>query len=383
MVKNPIKIADPKAENKLLLKDFKFSVENFINSDNYVNHDYIKKLEETWAAFTGLKHVCFVSNGTVALQLAYNVALRRLHANHEPVALLIPENTYHADLSAITWAGYAKGINNKIYAYDYKLGYETNNILYNEVSETKIIFNVTHLYGIPIPEHFITKTKNNLLKSDFKKRSIVIVEDCSHAHYSKVPLVGDICVWSCYPTKVLGALGNAGIIATNDDELAFYIKMLINQGEAPGIRYNPMVYGTNARGDALQAMFILEKLKHKDRVIQHRRSIVEQYESLSYSNKVTTLVNNDTTCYYVYPITVSSNKIRDQVKSELAKQQIETGIYYPVKMSNIANKLANLPSSGSFQGDNLLCLPVHLGMTTEDACQIRHALLPILDRLGR
>ena len=90
MVKNPIKIADPKAENKLLLKDFKFSVENFINSDNYVNHDYIKKLEEAWAAFTGLKHVCFVSNGTVALQLAYNVALHRLHAKHEPVAFLIP-----------------------------------------------------------------------------------------------------------------------------------------------------------------------------------------------------------------------------------------------------------------------------------------------------
>lgn len=376
-----IKIADPRFENIKLLNNKHDTYYDFIMSDNYINHPNITKFEAEWSKHTGFKHVMLVTSGTAALQLAYNAAFYRLRgpiiefgqtlkSNYK---VLLPNNNYHADFSAVTWCGFSDiAYTISSYNYDYKCSYDT--VALKGVIEDNVVLNFTHLYGIPVTPNFI----KNCIK-ELKDKNIVIVEDCSHAHYSNINYTGDLCIWSCYPTKILGALGNAGIIATNDDDLAFYIRSLINQGELPGIRYNPQWKGTNARGDAIQAAFLSIKLEHKQKVIDHRNMITSYYEclhsSLTFSNK--------DACYYAYPLLFSSEQVRDKIKSELEAENIETAIYYPVSTNSIMNKLYNLPyNDKDFVGRRMLCLPVHLGMTKEDAHRVKFAVVKAEDKWG-
>ena len=378
-----IKIADPLAENKRFLDNnisSKLLMRDFVNSENYINHPNIAQFEQEWSEFTGLKHVILTTNGTVALQLAYNAAVWKLKSPKikqgdllKPIiAFVVPENTYHADYSAMIWSGTSTIY--RAYTYNYILdSYKDCTNTMADIQEDNIIYNVTHLYGIPVPKIHFDNVRNT-------KKNVCIVEDCSHAHYSKIPLVGDVCVWSCYPTKVLGALGNAGIIATNDDELAFYLRCIINQGELPGVRYNPAYQGTNARGDALQAAFLSIKLSQRADVINHRQMITSHYDMI-YRKNLVSRMNNDI-CHYVYPILLNSKEIRDKIKIELLKKGIETGIYYPTKMGDLAKKFAGLPARPDtpFQGDKLLCLPVHLGMDKEDASYVKYAVCEAIDK---
>jgi dTDP-4-amino-4,6-dideoxygalactose transaminase len=190
-------------------------------------------------------------------------------------------------------------------------------------SKTKAILAV-HLFG--------QVADMATLKLICDKHNLFLVEDCAQAHLSsyKEQLAGTFGIasaFSFYPTKNLGALGDAGCVITNEDELAEKIKRLSNHG---ALQKNDHEYpGTNSRLDTLQAAVLLVKLKHLQHWNNQRIEISHHYNTALSNLKNIALpkvADKTTHTFHIYAI---RTKYRDEFREHLAKRGIETLIHYP------------------------------------------------------
>ncbi len=315
-----IPFLDLKAINKRFEPTFHERFQEFMDSGHYVLGNQVKLFEANFARYCGTKHCVGVGNGLDALRLileGYKI-LGRLKENDE---VLVASNTYIATILAIKQAGLEPVlVETSMADFNFHLPSLKNAITKN----SKAIMPV-HLYGqlAPMKEILEISKANNLL----------VIEDAAQAHGAENELgkragnLADAAGFSFYPTKNLGALGDAGAITTQDDDLAKVVSKLRNYGTSS--KYVNEFLGFNSRLDELQAAFLNAKLPVLDVDNNRRREIAKRYISEIRNEKIT-LPNYDGSKNHVFHLFVVRVKNRYEFIDYLDRNGVGHLIHYPI-----------------------------------------------------
>jgi dTDP-4-amino-4,6-dideoxygalactose transaminase len=295
-----------------------------IDSGWYIQGQEVAAFEQEFADYCGTRLTVGVANGLDALILTLR-AWKELGKLKEGDEVIVPANTYIASILAIT--------ENRLKPVLVEPDEATFNICPKNIAKaitpnTKAILAV-HIYGqmAPMPEIMALAENHNLL----------VLEDAAQAHGAsingrKAGNWGHAAGFSFYPGKNLGALGDAGAVTTNDEELAQTIRALGNYGSHK--KYENLYQGVNSRLDEMQAAMLRVKLRHLDTEIKHRRMVAAAYmEGLADSGlglPLATGVSATSLESHVWHLFVIRTKNREELQRQLAEQGVQTLIHYPV-----------------------------------------------------
>lgn len=318
-----IPFLDLKAINAQYHQELINACTDVIDSGWYITGKYLEKFEQNFSKYCGVKHTIGVANGLDALILTLR-AWKELGKLKEGDEVIVPANTYIASILAIT--------ENKLKAVLVEPDLNTYNLCPQNVEKaitekTKAIL-VVHLYGqiAPMPEIMEIAKEHNLL----------VLEDSAQAHGAEIAGIkvgnwGNASGFSFYPGKNLGALGDAGAITTNDDELAEILKALRNYGSHK--KYENLAPGVNSRLDEIQAAMLDVKLAYLDKETEYRRKIAQLYLSgITNPNIILPLNNINAEEYkqHVWHLFVVRCKDRNRLQQFLLDNGVQTLIHYPI-----------------------------------------------------
>ena len=329
----------------------------------YVLGDQVKEFEASFASYVGTRHCIGVANGLDALILSLEVL--DLPKNAE---VLVPSNTYIATVLAIVRAGLKPVL------------VEPSLDTYN-LDPTKLEASITPHTSAIMLVHLYGKLCNmEAILAIAQKYGLKIIEDCAQSHGSafknkKAGSFGDLGAFSFYPTKNLGALGDAGAITTNDDALADKLLYYRNYGSKQ--KYYNQYIGYNSRLDEMQAAVLCAKLPHLSRINEYKNRLASHYFSgLKNDKLVLPLVQLDYyDTHHIFPVRTEN---RDGLKEYLLKQGISAEIHYPVSPNKqVAYKKLfesqAFPISEKIHATEL-SLPISFGATTEEVDYVVSAL---------
>lgn len=337
-----------------------------IESGWYISGTELSLFEKDFSNYCGTKHCIGVANGLDALTLTLR-AWKELGKLREGDEVLVPANTYIASILAIT--------ENKLVPVLIEPDEKTYNInprLLKEklTSKTKAILPV-HLYGqlSDMPKIMEFAKENNLL----------VLEDSAQSHGASINNIksgnwGNASGFSFYPGKNLGALGDAGAITTNDDQLAEVLYSLRNYGSK--IKYKNEFIGVNSRLDELQAAILSVKLKYLDAETSLRRVVAKRYlsEIKNQSIILPECENDDSHVWHLFVVRTTS---REKLQSHLTNYGIQTLIHYPIPPhKQVAYKEYNhitLPLTEKIH-EEILSLPMGPYMTSEEVDAVISAM---------
>ncbi len=314
-----IPFLDLKSINARYQTELKIACARVIDSGWYVMGNELAQFESEFAAFCGTKHAIGVANGLDALILTLRAwkELGMLHAGDE---VIVPANTYIASILAITENDLVPVL---VEPDPSTYNFDPVTVCAAISHKTKAMLPV-HLYGqlSPMPE----------LMAIAKKFNLLVLEDCAQAHGAELNGKragnwGDAAGFSFYPGKNLGALGDAGAITTNNDELAQTLKALRNYGSHR--KYENLYEGVNSRLDEIQAAMLRVKLQYLEADTARRQQIAARYLS-EINNEAIYLPNLTETKAHVWHLFVIRSENRTTLQSYLTEQGIQTLIHYPI-----------------------------------------------------
>jgi dTDP-4-amino-4,6-dideoxygalactose transaminase len=324
----------------------------------------VEEFEKKISALVGTSHGVAVGNGTDALFLS----LKALGIS-EGDEVITPAWSWISSAETISMCG-AKPVFADVDENHYTLNPE---LIFNKVtSRTKAII-VVHLYGQAAPVDSLAQfCKTNNLK---------LVEDCAQAHLTQLNgrVVGsfsDAAAFSFYPTKNLGAYGDAGCVLTSSSELASKIRRLANHGALR--KDDHQTEGFNSRMDTLQAAVLLAKLPHLEKWNLGRRTNAMLYRSELENIKGIKIPIESANTVHTYHIYAIQAQQRDRLKEFLATKGIETMIHYPKALTNLPfykNKIgsAAFPVSDRLE-KTMLSLPIYPELTEAEILYICNSI---------
>ena len=300
--------------NELFFDDFIHNFGNVLNSGWFILGSFVKNFEKDFAAFNQNKFCVGVASGLDAL----TISLKAFDFERES-EVIVPSNTYIATILSILHCGLKPIL--------VEPDIRTYNIDPDKIEEkisarTKAVM-IVHLYGKSCNMDPITNIcKNHNLK---------LIEDCAQSHGAKYKgkntgSFGDFGAFSFYPTKNLGALGDAGGVTTNDEKLAEKIIKLRNYGS--GKKYYNELVGFNSRLDEIQAAFLSIKLKKLKVINSHKHELARLYHENLKEDFIKPVVHPD--YFDVHHIYNVRHPERDKLREYLLKNEIKTEIHYPV-----------------------------------------------------
>lgn len=333
-----------------------------LDSGWYILGKQVQAFEAAFARYCGVQHCVGVGNGMDALIMALEAL--QLPASSE---VLVPSNTYIASILAIVRAGLKP-----ILVEPDAATYNINPALLEQHinANTKAIL-VVHLYG--------KCADMDAIHTVAKAYKLHVIEDAAQAHgamYKNVKAgnLSDIAAFSFYPSKNLGAIGDAGAVCTNNEALADRVRLLRNYGSRK--KYHNELPGTNSRLDELQAAFLLAKLPGLDALVAHKRMLASIYNELLSNAVQKPVVHPDYfDAYHIYPIRVAK---RNELKQYLLERGIGTEIHYPIApvqqaaMKEIL-KGQQTPIAVAIH-DTVLSLPISYCHTTEQIERVANAV---------
>lgn len=299
-------------------EELKAACSRVIDSGWYLNGNELNTFEKEFSAYCATDYSIGVANGLDALTLTLR-AWKELGKLKDGDEVIVQANTYIASILAIT--------ENNLTPVLVEPNDTTFNLCPNTVKKaitpkTRVILPV-HLYGqiSPMPELMKIAQESDLL----------VLEDCAQAHGAaingkKAGSWGHAGAFSFYPGKNLGALGDAGAVTTNDEELAKTIRALGNYGAAK--RYEHKLKGVNSRMDEIQAAMLSIKLKYLDDEIKARQLVAQKYLAGINNPLVELPVVGDINSH-VWHLFVIKTEQREKLASYLLGNGIETLIHYP------------------------------------------------------
>jgi dTDP-4-amino-4,6-dideoxygalactose transaminase len=300
--------------NEPFFEDYKSSFENVLERGWFILGKNVDTFEKEFASFLEWGKFLGVASGLDALELpliAFDFP--------ECSEVIVPSNTYIATINAIINAGHIPVfVEPDIRTYNI----DSSKIEEKITSRTKAIM-IVHLYGMPCEMDSIV--------SLCRKHDLKLIEDCAQSHGAKFKgrmtgTFGDANAFSFYPTKNLGALGDAGGIAVNNEELHARLKALRNYGSFA--KYHNEYIGYNSRLDEIQAGFLSVKLKKLDEINRHKNKLAEIYLANLKSDFILPQKGSD--CYNVYHIFPIRHEKRDALREYLERHHIKSEIHYPV-----------------------------------------------------
>jgi dTDP-4-amino-4,6-dideoxygalactose transaminase len=347
-----------KSSNKAYEEQITKAITEVVTSGWYILGNKLKAFEEAFAQYCGVKHCIGVANGLDALTII-------LKASDFPTdsEIIVPANSYIATMLAVTNANLVPILVEPFqdtYLIDYQL------IEKSVTSKTKAIL-VTHLYG--------KCCEMDEINAIAQKYNLKVFEDAAQAHGAtyKEKYAGnlsDATGFSFYPSKNLGAMGDAGAITTNDDDLAERIRALRNYGSAQ--KYVFDFQGYNSRLSEIQAAILSVKLSFLDEENEIRRNIAKRYLS-EIDNSKLILPYKDTAGKDVWHLFVVRATEREKFRNYLAQHGISTDVHYPVPPhKQLAYKdWANirLPITEEIH-ETIVSLPLNTTLTPEEITYI-------------
>ncbi|MBN1175954.1 DegT/DnrJ/EryC1/StrS family aminotransferase [Candidatus Woesearchaeota archaeon] len=338
-----IPFLDLQAQLKPINKDIMVAVKDVIDSGNFIMGNQINLFESEIASYLGVKHAISCASGSDALLLS----LMSIGVKPGDEIITSPF-TFFATAGAISRLG-AKPVFVDIDKHTFNI--DPSLIEEKITSKTKAILPV-HIFGQPADMDAIISIAN--------RRGLKVIEDACQAIGSeygglKAGTIGDLGCFSFFPTKNLGAFGDGGLIVTNDDNLASYLKKARLHGSSK--KYHHDFVGFNSRLDALQASVLRIKLPYLDVWNNQRRYVAEKYSSHLQNHFITPFVaSNVVPVFHQYALLAKSEEERDSVLDYLNSQKISSGVYYPIPL-HLQDCFADL---GYLKGD----LPI-----AEDVCK--------------
>lgn len=300
--------------NKPFFEEYTQAFKQVMESGWYVLGKNASDFEEKFAKYCNSKFCIGVANGLDAL----NLSLRAFEFE-KGSEVLVPSNTYIATILSI--------VQNDLKPILVEPDLATYNIDPAKIEQaitkkTKAIM-VVHLYG--------KVCEMDKILAIAKKYNLKVIEDCAQSHGAKFKgelsgNFGEYAAHSFYPTKNLGAMGDAGAVTTNDATLAEKIKTLRNYGSK--VKYYNEVVGVNSRLDELQAALLLVKLNHLDQINAHKRKLADIYLKELKGDFIKPQVHPD--YFDVYHIFCIRNEKRDELKSFMLDNGVKTEIHYPL-----------------------------------------------------
>ncbi len=363
-----IKFLDLNRINSKYENPFSLRFKTFLESGYYVKGTEVNGFEKAFAEYCGVRHCIGVANGLDALTLIFKgyIELGVLAVGDE---VLVPANTYIASILSV--------INTGLVPVFVEPDETTFNIAPAEILKhlrpsVKAILAV-HLYG-----QLASMSKISQIA---KQHSLIVIEDAAQAHGAvstcqdrKAGNLSHAAGFSFYPTKNLGALGDAGAVTTNDDELAACIKLLHNYGSSK--KYINEKIGVNSRLDELQATFLNVKLKDLDQDNERRRNIANQYLKGIHNPKIE-LPFYDGSSNHVFHIFVVRVKNRVDFVKYLDLNGIGYLIHYPIaphhQKALSSYKTLCLPITEAIH-DTVVSIPISPVLSNDDVQIIINAL---------
>jgi len=326
-----IKFLDLKAINQSFEPALSQAVQRAVQSGWYLLGEETKQFEKEYAAYCGAKHCIGVANGLDALRLILKAWIE-MGLMKEGDEIIVPANTYIASILAIT--------DNRLVPVLVEPDINTYNIdpflIEEKITKRTRAIMMVHLYGQIAMNPEIEK-----LASTYNLKLIEDGAQSQGAEYGAADgtiklsgNIGDAAGHSFYPGKNLGALGDAGAVTTNDDELAAMVKTISNYGSKA--KYQNEYIGLNSRLDEIQAAALRVKLQRMETDNQRRREVAQYY--LTHINKAGIIlpqtaigkqsVANDRS--HVWHLFVVRNSNRDLLQKHLEANGVQTLIHYPI-----------------------------------------------------
>ncbi len=286
----------------------------------YLLGEEVKQFEGNLSSYIGAKHAIGTANGLDALRLIFKayIEIGVMQPGNE---VIVPANTYIASLLAIT--------DNNLVPILVEPDITTYNIDIAKIEEkitskTKAVL-LVHLYGQAVFDDAVTQLA--------KRHNLKIVEDNAQAigaEYKgiKTGNLGDAAGFSFYPGKNLGALGDAGAVSTNDDELARTIRALANYGSEE--KYVNRYQGLNSRLDEMQAAVLDTKLHYLDAENEIRRTIAKYFIENIKNPAITLPKLSQDNNAHVWHLFVIRTPDRERLQQYLNDNEIQTLIHYPI-----------------------------------------------------
>ena len=303
-----------KKYNQPFFEEYQQKFKNVLENGWFILGKEVTAFETEFAEYCTSKYSVGVANGLDALIIALKVF--NFPAGSE---VIVPSNTYIATILAI--------LNCNLKPVLVEPDIATYNIdptlIENSITRKTVAVMVVHLYGKCCE---MDKIQNICLSNGLK-----LIEDCAQSHGAKYKnqktgTFGEFGAFSFYPSKNLGALGDAGSLNMNDDSLYKMVKKYRNYGSEK--KYYNDVVGMNSRLDEVQAGFLRIKLKYLDKINDHKRSLAFVYNSLLKNDFIKPVLNED--FYDVFHIYNIRHPKRDQLKEYLLNNGVQTEIHYPV-----------------------------------------------------
>lgn len=311
-----IALIDLKAEYKVLKDEILKSIEEVLESGQFILGKKGRKLEEDLARYLDVAYGVGVANGTDALLLS----LEALNIGAGDEVITTPF-TFFATAEVIARVGATP-----VFIDIDPLTYNMNTALIESAitEKTKAII-VVHLFGQPADMDTIMEIAG--------KYNLRVIEDACQSlgatfQGEKVGSIGDLGCFSFFPSKNLGAYGDGGMVVTNDRHLYEKIKSLRNHGSSE--RYIHTQIGLNSRLDEIQAAILDVKFRRLDEWNSRRREVAEKYtKKLTGIVHVPAVLKNRVHVFHQYCI---ETPLRDQLMQFLKHNQIDSLVYYPIPL---------------------------------------------------
>ncbi|MPM19681.1 dTDP-3-amino-3,6-dideoxy-alpha-D-galactopyranose transaminase [bioreactor metagenome] len=334
-----------------------------LRSGWYIMGKEVEAFENEFASYIGASHCIGLNSGLDALVLA----LRALGIGKGD-EVVVQANTYIATVLAIT----ENGATPVFVEPDEFHGIDPIAVEKVITNRTKAIM-VVHLYGQPCDMDALGEIS--------RRTGVPIVEDCAQSHGSTLKgkmtgTFGRIACFSFYPTKNLGAFGDAGAAVTDDPDLADKLRILRNYGSK--IKYQNEIEGINSRLDEIQAALLRVRLKHLNEILEERRSIAEYYLNGIRSPRIRLPRIRSEGLHTWHQFVVECDS-RDELQEYLKKQGIQTQIHYPIPphlseaYKHLGLRKGDFPLTERL-AESVLSLPLYNGMARVDTERVVEAL---------
>jgi dTDP-4-amino-4,6-dideoxygalactose transaminase len=300
--------------NESFFGEYREAFNQVLESGWYILGNAVKRFESAFAEYTGARYCSGLANGLDALILALKTF------EFEPGdEVIVPSNTYIATILSIVH----NGLRPILVEPDIRTYNIDPALIEEKITKRTRAIMVVHLYG--------KVCEMDAVLAIAAKYHLKVIEDCAQAHGASYKGVsagnfGDFGAFSFYPTKNLGALGDAGAITTNQESLHTTMNTLRNYGSR--VKYYNELVGYNSRLDELQAALLSVKLEKMDAITTHKRELAGIYHAGLKADFIKPLIDAD--YHDVYHIYNVRHPRRDELREHLLTNGVKTEVHYPV-----------------------------------------------------